>query len=262
MRCRDAAASVTHLHEGGLSPIGTFRVQRHLAQCAQCRTYAGQLEASASASRLLANEPLDPAHEALAMSTFRAWQKRRANLPSEDRAYVSDLPGHARIIAAIGLGSIASIAIAQHRAPFGLPWILAGVLTLLACALVPLTRKRGLVIAATCVAVAALPILFAQQRALTWLVHMPCVLHELATAGIALAALWTWHKDRASRSPSTAAGVAALGALAGDASLHVVCESASSFAHLLVFHVGGVALAAAVAAIIAARLLAPRGALS
>jgi len=262
MRCRDAATCVTHLQEGGLSALRAFRVRRHLAQCPECRAYAAQLEVTAGATRWLASEPLDPAHEAEAMSTFRAWQKRRADLPHEQAAGTLGSSGHGRVIATIALASFAGVALAQHRAPLGPSWILALVLTLLACALVPWTRTRGFVVVALAITAAAVPVVLAQQRALTWLFYMPCVVHELATAGIALAALWTWHKDRVSRSPSTAAGIAALGALAGDASLHVACESSSSLAHLLVFHVGGVALAAAAGAVIAVRFFAPRRALS
>jgi len=262
MRCQDAAAAVTSLREGGLNPLRALRVQRHLVLCPECRTYAIQLEASAQAAQLLSIEPLDPAHEAQAMSAFRAWQKRRADLPSQNRAHVLATPGHGRVIAAVALASIAGVVISPHHAPFGLAWILASVLMLLACALVPLTRSRGLAIAAIAVASAALPLFFTQQQALTWLPHLPCVVHELATAAIAVTALWIWHKDRASRSPSTAAGIAALGALAGDASLHIACASATSFMHVLVFHVGGIVAAAAVAGTVAARFFAPRGALS
>lgn len=262
MRCQDAATAVTSLREGGLNPWRTLRVQRHLVTCPQCRAYASQLEATAGAAQLLASEPLDPAHEAQAISAFRAWQKRRADLPSEGRAHVLAAPGHGRLIAAIALASIAGVVISRYHAPFGFAWIAAGVLTLVACALVPFTRKRGAVIVLLALASAALPLLFTQQQALTWLPHLPCVIHELAAAALAVTALSIWHKDRSSRSPSSVAGVAALGALAGDASLHIACRSSNELLHVLVFHVGGVAAAAAFAAIYAARFLAPRGALS
>jgi hypothetical protein len=262
MRCQDAAAAATHLREGGLSPWRTLRVQRHLALCPDCRRYAAQLEAAASTAQLLAIEPLDPAHEAEAMSAFRAWQKRRADLPAEGRAHVLAAPGHGRVILAIALASIAGITLSRYHAPFGVAWIVAGVLTLLACALVPLTRKRGLLIVALAIGAAALPLVLTQREALTWLPHLPCVVHELASAALAVAALAIWHKDRSSRSPSSAAGVAALGALAGDASLHIACSASNELWHVLIFHVGGVAIAAAFAGTFAARLLSPRGARS
>jgi hypothetical protein len=262
MRCQDAAAAVTNLREGGLSPWGTFRVQRHLALCPACRDYATQLEAAASAAQLLAIEPLDPAHEAQTMSAFRAWQKRRSHLPAEGRARVLAAPGHGRIIAALVLASLAGIALSPYRPPFGFAWIAAFVLTLLACAMVPLTRKRGLIVVAVAIASAALPLLVTQRVALTWLPHLPCVMHELGAAALAVAALWIWHKDRASRSPSSAAGIAALGALAGDAALHVACSASNQLWHVLVFHVGGIAVSAALAAVAAARFVTPRGALS
>lgn len=262
MRCQDAAASVTSLREGGLSPWRALSVQRHLAACPDCRTYASQLEAAASTVGLLAIEPLAPEHEAEAMSAFRAWQKRRADLPAEGRAHVLAAPGHGRLIGMIALASVAGVLLARYHAPFGVAWLAAGVLTMLACALVPLTKKRGLVIAGVALASAALPLLFTQQSALAWLPNLPCVVHELATAAVAVTALLVWHKDRASRSPSSVAGVAALGALAGDASLHIACPASNQLWHVLVFHVGGVAVAAAFAGIFAARVLARRGALS
>jgi hypothetical protein len=262
MRCQDAATVVTSLREGGLSPWRALRVQRHLVLCPECRTYAAQLEASAGAAQLLANEPLDPAHEAQAMSAFRAWQKRRGDLPHEGRSHVLATPGHRRVIAAIALASITGVVLSRYHAPFGAAWIGAGVITMLACALVPFTRTRGLVVVALALASAALPLLFTRQEALTWLPHLPCVVHEIAVAAVAVTALAIWHKDRASRSPSSAAGVAALGALAGDASLHIACPSTHELWHVLVFHVGGVAVAAALAATFAARFFTPRGALS
>lgn len=262
MRCQDAAAAVTSFREGGLNPWRALRMQRHLVLCPGCRGYASQLEAAAGAAHFLASEALDPAHEAQAMSAFRAWQKRRADLPQEGRAHVLATPGHGRVIAAIAMASILGIVISRYHAPFGAAWIGAGVITMLACALVPFTRTRGLVVVALALASAALPLLFTQQQAVTWLPHLPCVVHEIAVAAVAVGALAIWHKDRASRSPSSAAGIAALGALAGDASLHVACPSTHELWHVLVFHVGGVAISAALAAIFAARLLTPRGALS
>jgi hypothetical protein len=261
MRCIDAAGAVTNLREGGLNPVRALRVQRHLSTCPDCRLYAAQLEVCASAAHMLASAALDPEHEALAMSAFRAWQKRRADLPSESQAIVRS-PGYGRLVGAIGVAAVAGVVLARHHAPFGVSWILAGVLALLACALVPLARTRGLMVVGLALAAAALPLVLTQHGAFTWLINMPCVVHEVATAAIAVSALWFWHRDRASRSPSAAAGVAALGALAGDASLHVTCQASSSFLHVLVFHVGGVVLAAAIAGMIAARYMAPRGALS
>jgi hypothetical protein len=262
MRCQDAATAVTSLREGGLPPWRALRVQRHLVLCPDCRAYASQLESAASAAHILASEPLDAAHEAQAMSAFRAWQKRRADLPHEGRAHVLANPGHGRVIAAIALASLVGVVISRYHAPFGFAWLGAGVITMLACALVPFTRTRGLVVVALAIASAALPLLFTQQQALTWLPHLPCVVHEIAVAAVAITALSIWHKDRASRSPSSAAGIAALGALAGDASLHIACPATDELMHVLVFHVGGVVVAAGLAAIFAARFLAPRGALS
>src|SRR5262249_5673436 len=55
------------------------------------------------------------------------------------------------------------------------------------------------------------------------------------------------------------AGVAAAGALAGQAGLHLSCPAQAALPHLIAFHVGGVLLAALVGAA-SARVLALRGA--
>ena len=47
------------------------------------------------------------------------------------------------------------------------------------------------------------------------------------------------------------AAVAAAGALAAQAALHITCPSRTAMAHLLVFHTGGVLLAAMIGAMIA-----------
>ena len=52
----------------------------------------------------------------------------------------------------------------------------------------------------------------------------------------------------------SSAAVAAAGALAGHAALHLTCPAAHADAHLFVFHVGGVVLAAMLAVLATPRL--------
>ncbi len=69
-----------------------------------------------------------------------------------------------------------------------------------------------------------------------------CLLAELLAAGLPFAAaVWTF---RRSPRAGSLAQAAAAGALAGQAALHLGCPAHAQAAHLWVFHVGGVALAA------------------
>jgi hypothetical protein len=73
---------------------------------------------------------------------------------------------------------------------------------------------------------------------------------------LTLAAVLAWRRrlDKASGLLMTAA---AGGALAGQAALHALCHAQQSYAHLLVFHTGGVLLALAIGAAVARLLRAP-----
>ncbi|HTN52614.1 MAG TPA: hypothetical protein VML50_09450, partial [Anaeromyxobacter sp.] len=76
-----------------------------------------------------------------------------------------------------------------------------------------------------------------------------CLALELACAAGAVAAGWAAvRRGVTALGGRLAAGAAAAGALAGDAGLHLVCRAQDSLPHLLVFHVGGVALVAVLAA--------------
>jgi len=88
----------------------------------------------------------------------------------------------------------------------------------------------------------------------TGLAGVHCVIVELLTAAVPLAVLVLWRRVEGI-SRASVAGVAASGALAGDATLHISCSAADSILHLLVLHVGGVALAGALAGLIAGHLL-------
>lgn len=80
-----------------------------------------------------------------------------------------------------------------------------------------------------------------------------CTLIEWAVAAGPLAALW-WYARREvlQFAPLTVAAVAAGGAFAGDAALHVLCGARELVGHVWLFHFGGLLLAAALAATVAA----------
>ena len=75
-----------------------------------------------------------------------------------------------------------------------------------------------------------------------------CMLIELATAAGPLAlTAWAFARRRVEASPAVLAAVAAAGALAAQLALTITCEHPPTVAHLGLFHVGGVLLAALLA---------------
>jgi hypothetical protein len=83
-------------------------------------------------------------------------------------------------------------------------------------------------------------------------VGVECTLLELFAAALP----WVAFRRVAGpwRSRSAASAVAAAGALSGHAALHLTCPIAHADAHLLVFHFGGVVLAALIGALATPRL--------
>jgi hypothetical protein len=153
--------------------------------------------------------------------------------------------------------------LSRHPPATGSAWLIAALLSGAACCLMLLARRSGMAAALLATFAAAVPALVADHGSLDPAAGVHCAIVELLSAAVPLAALALWRRaegvSRASArsAPSwpSVAGVAASGALAGDATLHISCSVADSILHLLVFHVGGVALAAALAGLIAGRLL-------
>lgn len=87
-----------------------------------------------------------------------------------------------------------------------------------------------------------------------------CMATELLGAGAVVAAVWLVLRNGTTSPARVAlAAAAAAGALAGDAALQLTCPARGAVPHLVVFHVGGVVAAAAIAALLWRRGLA-RGA--
>ena len=49
MTCREAVAPMTDYLEGALEPVQRARFERHLARCAACNAYLGQMQATVDA---------------------------------------------------------------------------------------------------------------------------------------------------------------------------------------------------------------------
>ncbi len=250
MRCRDVANLATEHAEGTLGPWTRLRVRRHLAGCTDCRAYFAGLQAAARVLPELASGPVDRGQQAQALHAYRDFQRQRAALGNESqpvRGGPSPLP---LALALSVLASLLSVVLARHRSPLGAPWLAAALATLAACGLLALARRRGLLAAAlSCAAVLGFALL-AGGGALAPAYGVKCVLHELATAALPVVA---WIALRRGRPLSRAvlAGVGAAGALSGAATLHVTCQHAHALVHVLVFHLGGVLLAAGLAALAA-----------
>jgi len=247
MRCNQVASRATDYTEGAVGPWLGWRMRRHLAGCADCRTYVAQLQATARALSLLASGEVDAAHQARAMQAFAAWQGRGlAPIPAETGWLVVGLM--------TGVAAVLSAAASRSHAPLGRAWLEAGVVAAAACGLALLAGRRGMLAAGLAVVAAFAMALLAGAGGPLAAMQLRCSMHEIATAVIPVVALLRLGPTGTiARAPLI--GVAAAGALAGDAALHVACPDAGSLAHVLVFHVGGVVATLGIAALGAERLL-------
>jgi len=139
------------------------------------------------------------------------------------------------------------VAIAKNRAMDG-PSVAAAVAVAVLAALFAGQMRSpgaGLVVVASCAASAAFAALASSATGLVPLVGVKCVAIELFAAAWPLGAA-ALAKDLVRRpgSPWATAALAASGALAGQAALHLTCPVRFAEPHLAVFHAGGVLLAA------------------
>ena len=145
-------------------------------------------------------------------------------------------------IAALGAG-VALAAIAKQHSPHAHDWVQAVSALGLATGLAYFasSTKRFGAIGLAVAASFGLALLGASLPGLSPAVGMKCFLFELATATVPGVVAW-----RAARRGelTTVALAAAAGALAGMAALHVACPVHEETAHLFVFHVSGVIVAA------------------
>jgi hypothetical protein len=257
MRCSDVASRATDYSEGALLPLTRWRARRHLSSCGPCRTYVAQLQLTARALPALPAGPVNAAQEAAALAVFRQWRAQGAPTEPEVAALadVGVVPaGLTGVVIATGFATALTLIFARHPLPMGIAWLQGALLAVVACGLMVLARRRGLLAALLSILSAAAPAFVASHGSLAPATGVLCVLHELSIAAVPLVALVLFHRT-AGLSRAALVGIAAAGALAGDAALHVTCSAASSVLHVLVFHVGGVVIAAALTGAVAGRLL-------
>ena len=138
-------------------------------------------------------------------------------------------------------------AAAKHRASDMKSWALAAGFGLAAAIAPRLARTRaGMAAAVACVLAVVLALVVAGSGMLAVAVRLRCTALEIGSAALPLAA--TAFLLRGPAHPAVYAAVAACGALAGEAALHLCCSARMQLPHLLVFHAGGVLLAAGLGA--------------
>ncbi|HYV65371.1 MAG TPA: hypothetical protein VE964_03950 [Myxococcales bacterium] len=223
------------------------------AAAAHARSCPGCAQALREGTRLLKVidtelRPSPPPEAALQ----RAQDAVLAEMDREDRAravpnWRSRLIFAASVLLAFGTLS----ALSRHRAMDAESWIVAGAAAVLAALLAGLSNTGLSVALGVNAASAALVLLAGAGTGVSALVGIKCMAIELfaATWPFAAAALSRGMAARPSAA-GPAAALAAAGALAGQASLHLTCPDAHALPHLLVFHLGGVVLASLAGALV------------
>ena len=175
-----------------------------------------------------------------------------AEMDREDRArpaphWRAQLIFAASVLLAFGTLS----AVSRHRAMDPESWIVAGSAAVLAALLAGVSNAGLSVALGVNAAALALILVAGAGTGMSALVGIKCVAIELfaATWPFAAAALSRGMAARPSAA-GPAAALAAAGALAGQASLHLTCPAAHALPHLLVFHLGGVVLASLAGALV------------
>jgi len=163
----------------------------------------------------------------------------------------------AAALAAFGL----IVLLARHRLTDRASLLQAGLLLALALLRVAgLTTRGWLGVGVTVMLSGLFALLGGAGGLLLPAVGWHCLLTESIAAALPLATTALLLARRHTRGGAALyAGVAAAGALAGQAGLHLSCPAQAALPHLIAFHVGGVLLAALVGAA-SARVLALRGA--
>jgi hypothetical protein len=183
---------------------------------------------------------------------------RPAPLPSAVLARVSGLVHELRsgdrrriiwsALAACAVTLLLSV-FARQRSAAVQDWILAALLCSTAAVLVVATRRFSLSVAAGAAGAAALAAgVSGRAGAIEVGQGLHCMALEIAAACAVVAAGWlAARRGLTSIGRGFIIGTAGAGALAADAALHLTCRALASLPHLLVFHLGGIILAAMLA---------------
>ena len=236
-RLRADAAGIAALAEGDLER------RTALAHAATCEGCARALREAERLQDMLGEwkpEPLSGAALARASAAIEEELRREGRRRSIVAA------GAAAFLAAVLLG------FARHPRGSTLDWALLGLVAVVALVSAVMASRRPLpVIAAASAAAVAAALIGGGPGPLDPEIGLHCLLTELLTGGLVTTAGWLALRGGSTAlTRGAAAATAAAGALAGEAVLQVTCGSHGFGAHLLVFHGGGVLLAAVGAALL------------
>jgi hypothetical protein len=206
----------------------------------------GCARALAEAARLQALLGEDEAPALPAGALARAAQAIEEELGREARRRSA----WAAAAAAAVLAAVVGLARRRQAAP--LDWGVAAALGGLAVALAALARGRPRTALGAALAAAFAAILAGGAGPVEAETGVHCLLTELAGATAVVVAGWLALRGSATRPARAAvAAAAAAGALAGAAGLQIACPAHELASHLVLFHAGGVLLAAVAAALLA-----------
>jgi len=212
----------------------------HARECAQCARALHQAE------RLLAMLDAVPQAPAPPPPTLRS-------IAGPILVRLSALVVPARLLSAVLVATwLALVFMAKRRAGGGLAWVESAALVGVALACLASLRRIGSLAAWLAFGASAL------LAALAWgdgplapRMGVACLLTELGAAAIPIAiVVRAFIRRRSTRPTLGLVVVAAAGALVGQAALHLTCPDRNAGLHVLAFHLGGVALAAAAAFLI------------
>jgi hypothetical protein len=153
----------------------------------------------------------------------------------------------------LAMGAI--LGMARHRSAGVGDWAVAGGLAVAALVLAALAGRFRAALAASAVG-ASIAAVAASGRGggLELATGIHCLALELSAAVVVAGAAWFGVRGGGPGAlPRALGGGAVAGALAADAALQITCAAHGEVPHLLAFHVGGVLLAAGVAAGLMAR---------
>ncbi len=227
----------------------------HARGCAEC---ARALDEGRRLMALLdaAPPPPPPSKEALArtaaaIATEIAAESAHARAPSNAGILIP--------VAAVVVAWALELAIAKRLASDSTDIAVSVALAAFAAALALASMKRPRVALVVAVAASAgMALAMGTAVGLEVKIGVKCTLLELVAGAIPWCASYVVaRRSKTMFDPARAAGLAAAGALAGHAALHLACSVAHADAHLLVFHLGGVVIAPALAWV-GARALGPR----
>lgn len=184
-----------------------------------------------------------------ASALARATQAIEQELRREQRRRSLWSAGAAAALMAVLVG------LARHRNGSTGDWLVAGGVALVALALAALSVRRPLVaLAGGAAAALAAAVATGGPGALEPGTGLHCLFTELGAAAAVVGAGWLALRGGAT-SPArwAVAAAAAAGALAGGAALEVTCSAHGALSHDVVFHLGGVVLAAGLASLLGRR---------